>query len=150
MFGSSDSYLLKYVGTTLSWEITFPMFDLDRYHSTADCSNTDVHLDNAPRVVTSSIAGAQAELLDPLNVDWGVSFEWCTDPTRSAVAIDSVIDPYNLAFGCSEVPANVQKLDGGFPVPVSLTARRCTATILDIVNEVGVGNDNFELTIEVR
>jgi hypothetical protein len=150
-FGANASYLQKYIGTTLSWEITVPTPFVDRYMSTEDCANTDVHFADAMRVVTGSIPEAQAELLDPLDRDWIVSYEWCTDPARSSVSIASVIDPYNLSFGCADVPADAQELDhDGFPRITSVAARRCGAIVLDVINEVSVGNDSFEMAIEAK
>ncbi len=151
MFGSNASYLQKYIGQDVSFTISFPSFRTEKYMSTEDCANTDAHLRDAPRVAMGATASdAQSELLDPLDQDWTVSFELCDDPTRSIVSIDSVIDPYNLSIGCGLVPVPAQQFgDDGFPLIGDMTAMRCNATILDVINAYTVGNADFALTIEV-
>lgn len=152
MFGSSSSYLQKYIGQEVSFEVTFPYFFVDRFASTEDCNNTEVHLANAPRVAHGANAmAAQAELLDPLDQDWVVSYEYCADASRSILSLDSVIDPYNLAFGCAEVPANAQQIGSdGFPAISTVTATRCTATILDVINVYSVGSEGFSMTVTAK
>lgn len=152
MFGSNPSYLQKYLGQELSFEITFPSHRIERYMSTEDCANTDAHHDDAPRIAKGATAAdAQAELLDPLDRDWTLSFEYCEDPTRSIVSIDSVIDPYNLSIGCGLVPEDQQERGGdGFPIVSSVTAMRCNAIILDVVNAYTIGNADFAMTVEVK
>ncbi|MFN0253038.1 MAG: hypothetical protein ACKV2T_39560 [Kofleriaceae bacterium] len=149
MFGNNSSYLEKYVGQELSFEIEFPSLRIEKYNSTEDCANTDVHFRDAPRIAMGATAAeAQVELLDPLDQDWNVSYELCDDPTRSVLSIDSVIDPYNLSIGCGVVPMDDQILgDDGYPLVTSTTATRCNATILDVINAFTIGNADFSLTV---
>ena len=151
MFGNGSSYLQKYVGMDLGFEVSFPSAATETYETTG-CKNTRLTLNDAPRVATGPLAtDAQRELLDPLDQAWEIVFEVCAEPTQTTITLDSVIDPYNLSFGCGVVPASAQRLgEDGFPVLSSFTATRCNATILDVINAYTIGNADFAMTITER
>jgi hypothetical protein len=151
MFGNGSSYLQKYIGMDLGFEVSFPSAAFETYDTTG-CNNTRLVLDDAPRRATGALAtNAQRELLDPLDQAWEVVFEVCAEPTQTTITLDSVIDPYNLSFGCGVVPASAQRLgEDGYPVLSSFTATRCNATILDVINAYTIGNADFAMTISER
>lgn len=152
MFGMGPSYLEKYVGQELSFVVEFPSFGRTTYMDSVDCANSDLHSKNATRTALgANAADAQRELLDPLDGTWELALEWCDDPSRSTLTLDSVIDPYNLSFGCGAVPADAQPFDdGGNPIIASTTVMRCNATILDVVAAFTIGNADFTMTVEAR
>ena len=89
----------------------------------------------------------QTEILDMLAY-WDVRLQLCTTG-ESSVILHSEIPALNVAFGCFGIPPSaVQRNGDGYPQITSFTATRCDATILDVVNNRILGNDNFEVTFE--
>jgi hypothetical protein len=134
-----------------SIQVVFPsLIDIARgsMSDTAECKSTTVATFPAERTASGESAElVQTEILDMLAY-WDLRLQLCTTG-ESSVILHSEIPALNLAFGCFGIPPGaVQRTADGYPQITSFTATRCNATILDVVNNRILGNDNFEVMFE--
>jgi hypothetical protein len=147
--GEQTSPLAALENQTITVEVDLDGADV--YHiDTSDppgCHSTYIEDSNSIRIATGSAASTvKAQVLDPLP-DWYVRVQLC-DTTGSNIAAVATIDALNLQFGCAGVPMGSQLVGGdGYPELVSVEATNCSATILDVVNNLVIGNGNFTMTI---
>jgi len=145
--GTGASYLAKYVGQTIAFEIGFEDYGVALSES-AGCGETLLYTAMATRTATGpTAADVTAEILDPLP-GWELSLEVCDNATSSSVALVGAIDALNTSFGCGTVPDALQHRDSdGHPHFQTFTATRCNAIILDVSPAFSVGNPDFSMTI---
>lgn len=113
------------------------------------CQSTYVGFTPSTRRASGATADlVQSQILDQLP-NWDVHFQICAASAgRSIVIAEADVDALNLIFGCFGVPEDALQTDAeGYPELTSFTATQCSATILDVVNNCIIGNDNFEMTI---
>jgi hypothetical protein len=139
-------------GQMIAIEIDWPKIDYNHGDPATEptgCKSIYAGILASKRTASGATAElVQSQILDRLP-DWDVHFQICdASAGHSTVIAEAVIDELNLTFGCFGVPAAaLQTDDQGYPELTSFTATQCSATILDVVNNCVIGNDNFELTI---
>lgn len=134
----------------LAIQVVFPSIDSSRgsMSDTTECKSTAVAAFPAERTASGETAElVQTEILDKLAY-WDVRLQLCTSG-ESSVILHSEIDILNLAFGCFGIPPNAfRRNSDGYPEITSFTATGCNATILDVITNRFLGNDNFDVVFE--
>lgn len=120
------------------------------HESSPGCRQTVFYAEAPPRVATGPAAATvEAEVLAHLP-DWYVVLDLCDVAEQSRIVVDSVIDPLNLQLGCLAVPpSGIVRDDAGNPILTTLTGARCSATILDVVNNRALGASDFTIDFVV-
>lgn len=151
--GNGPSPLDPLQGQTIDFSVHWLQTDFN--NGTPDnnpqgCTTTTIGFD--PDVTTRTAHGAtaqlvQTEILDRLD-NWDIAFQLCDTAGASSVTLESTIDALNLSIGCFGVPASAMKKNAeGNPELSSFTATRCSATVLDVVNNRVLGSDGFTMQI---
>lgn len=144
--GNGPSPLDPLKDQTISIQVVFPMIDTARgdESDTTDCISTVVS--SFPAEPTASGATAdlvQTQILDMLAY-WDIKLQLCKTSGGSSITLHSEIDSLNLAFGCLGLPASAfVRTSSGYPELTTMTASHCSATILDVVNNRVLGNQDF-------
>lgn len=148
--GTAASYLAKYVGQTISFEVAFDDYGVARDESVG-CGETTVHTALATRTATGPTgADFQREILDPV-AGWELSLEVCDNQASSSVLLVGAIDEINTSFGCTGVPSALQHRDAsGHPTISSFVATGCNAIVLDVPVAFSVGAPDFEMSIRTE
>lgn len=146
--GMATSPLAPLIGQPIDIDITFD--HADSFHDTqvpAGCKAELLSVGVAGRSAVGAVAGTvKREILDKLE-GWYVRIILC-DTGSPSIELGSAINELNLSFGCSGVPPSAQvRASDGYPELVSVVATTCTATILDVVNNLDIGAHDFTMTI---
>jgi hypothetical protein len=148
--GSGMSSLDALAGQTLDLEVIWDSVETVRGGTEDSAGCHSLYLGFFPRLRTAHGATAdlvQREIMDKLD-NWQVKLQLC-DGGGSTVGVIATIDPLNLGLGCLDVPSTAQRRDSdGYPRLTSFTATRCSATILDVVNNRVLSNPSFSIKFE--
>ena len=138
--GTNPSFLAKYADSSISIEIVMDPASIAQSTSTS-CGETTAYSSEATRTASgANAADVTIDILDKLPA-WSLTQEVCDDVTTSSVSLVGTINELNLSFGCGALPASAQVRGAdGFPRIDSVTATRCNAIILDVVNAYSLGN----------
>ena len=137
------------MGQTIAISIVFTSIDSNHGdgNDPPDCKTQLLYGDTTRTATGASAAVVQAQILDMLP-DWELKLQLCSGADSSSVVLEATIDALNLSFGCLGVPPDGMAIGAdGYPVITSFDATQCSATILDVVNNRVVGNDDFAMTI---
>ena len=149
--GTSTSPLAPLIDQPIDIEVTIdaPNIYVDDSGDTAGCHSRYFETAVAGRTAFGTDAATvTAQILDMLP-DWYVRVQICATASESSVSAVATIDSLNLSFACGTVPLGAQVVAGdGYPELVSVAATGCSATILDVSNNLDIGNQSFAMTVD--
>lgn len=147
--GTNPSPLGPLKDQTIDIEIVFPAVDSNHGvgNDPPGCK-TQALLGSSNRTARGPTAATvQTQILDLLH-DWDLRMQLCDTAAQSSVILEAAINELNLTFGCFGIPGAARVKDGmGYPEFTSFEAMQCSSTILDVVDNVVIGNHAFAMTI---